>query len=316
MLVTGGAGFIGSHLVDRLVLDGFHVGVLDNFGKGDWKGSSHGKNPCIHRGDVTDRDFVKGVVKEYDIIFHEAALVSTEMSTKDLASLHATNVDGTINLLSAAAKSNIERFVYASSAAVYGETFDGLVKEEDFPNPISPYGFSKLEGEKYCRFFGTMYGFRTVCLRYFNVYGPRQRPGPYGGVISTFTQRLVNGEAPVIFGNGAQTRDFVHVSDVVEANLLALRSKLPPGEAFNISTGKPTRISLLASRLCELTGRTSVKPIHAPGRTGDIKYSCGDFAKAKELLGYSPRVQLHEGLKELLLSVQGHERATPLPTQT
>ncbi len=301
--------------MDKLVADGLEVGILDDFSRGDWNNIGHG-GVRVHKGDVADQDFVKRVVRGYKIIFHNAAVVGTGASTADIQSLNATNVDGTVNLLKAAAGSNCETFVYASSAAIYGETNGGLVREDYVSNPLSPYGFSKLEGEKYCRLFGTTYGLRTLCLRYFNVYGPRQKPGPYGGVISTFIQRLVRGEAPVIFGNGVQTRDFVHVSDVVEANVLALNTKVRPGEAFNISTGRPTSISGLAGRLCELTGKTSRKPVHAPGRTGEVKHSCGDFTKAKELLGYSPRVQLYDGLKELLAWVQGHERATPLPPQT
>ncbi len=315
VLVTGGAGFIGSHLVDRLVADGLEVGVLDNSTEHDWKSARGGRIPRVHRGDIVDREFVRKAVEEYDVIFHEAAVVPAGMATTDVASLHATNVDGTLNLLDAASRSRNRRFVYASSAAVYGETESGPIKEDRIPNPTSPYGFSKLEGEKYCRFFASTYGLRTVCLRYFNVYGPRQKLGSYSGVISAFIRKLARGESPVIFGDGAQTRDFVHVNDVVEANVLASKANLRPGETFNISTGTPTSISQLAVRLCQLSGKADVKPLHAPIRSGDLRHSCGDFGKAKRELGFTPRVQLYDGLKGLFGLSERGERQVSIPPQ-
>ncbi len=300
VLVTGGAGFIGSHIVDRLVGQGLDVGVLDNLSTGSQSNLTLSSNLSVHIGDVSDSAFVKRIVRNYEVVIHAAALVGTMSTARNPSRLHASNVAGTVNLLEAAVDSNVQRFIYASSAAVYGETNILPVTEGISLNPQSPYAFTKLEGEKYCQFFADAYGLETVCLRYFNVYGPRQRPGPYSGVISSFVERLSKGEPPIIFGDGTQTRDFVYITDVVEANMLAMAHNPSPGRVFNICMGKPISINELALKLGELTRATSVKPIHGPPRIGDIKHSCGDYNRGKELLGYEPRVTLEEGLRELL----------------
>lgn len=308
VLVTGGAGFIGSHIVDRLSKEGIEVGILDNFKTGSWANIGQGKNLCLHQGDIANSELVASVVKDYDAVIHQAALVGNDSPT-DLSEIHRSNVAGTINLLKAAHDSGVQRFVYASSAAVYGETNILPAREDSVLNPRSPYGFSKLEGEKYCQFFRETYGMRTVSLRYFNVYGPRQRPGHYGGVISTFINSLAKGEPPVILGDGSQTRDFVHISDVVEANVLVLNSDPVPADVYNISTGRQMTINQLALYLCKLMGRTNIKPRYASPRRGDIKQSYGDFTKAKEAFGYEPRVALEEGLGELVSSVRRQEQS-------
>lgn len=308
VLVTGGAGFIGSHIVDRLVAQGLDVGVLDNMSTGSRSNLTLSSNLRVHSGDVSDPAFVKRIVGDYEVVIHAAALVGTGSSTGKSLELYSSNVTGTVNLLEAAVDSNVQRFIYASSAAVYGETSILPITEDTVPHPQSPYAFSKLEGEKYCQLFGATYGLETVCLRFFNVYGSRQRPGPYSGVISSFIGRLSKRGPPVIFGDGTQTRDFVHVTDVVEANLLAIAHDPSPDGVFNICTGKPTSINELALRLCELTHATDIKPVNVPPRVGDIKHSCGDFRKAREVFGFEPHVRLDDGLKELIAAVKVPEQ--------
>ncbi len=308
VLVTGGAGFIGSHLVDQLAQDGIEVGVFDSLKAGSWTNTAQVKNVHFHKGDVADPEYVVKVVRDYDVVIHHAALISNAPSAT-ISEIYRSNVTGTINLLEAAVDSDVQRFVYASSAAVYGETVALPAREDSVPNPLTPYGFSKLEGEKYCQFFSEAHGLRTVSLRYFNVYGPRQKPGQYSGVISAFIDCLSKGEPPIIFGDGSQTRDFVHVSDVVRANMLVLTNNPPPGEVFNISTAKPTSINQLAIYLCKLTGRENLNPRFLPPRPGDIKHSYGDFAKAKASFDFEPRVTFEEGLRKLV--TQPKMRGTP-----
>jgi len=299
ILVTGGAGFIGSHLVDRLVTEGFVVGVLENFSTGSMENISQHKGLQIHRGDVTDLSFVRETVKSYDTILHQAALVSVVQSVEDPLLTNLVNVGGTLNLLKACLDSDVERFVYASSSSVYGDS-GPLPKREDMPpNPISPYGASKLAAEQYCRSFGRTYGLKTICLRYFNVYGPRQGIGPYSAVIPIFTKLVLEGRSPVVYGDGEQSRDFVYVSDVVQANIHALDANPKPGEVFNIATGTPTTINQLASKVLEATGRPDLKPVHAPPRPADIRHSYADISKAKELLKYTPLVDLGDGLRRV-----------------
>ncbi len=241
VLVTGGAGFIGSRLADQLAKDGIEVGIFDSFKAGNRMTTAHGKNVHMHKGDVADLEHVIKVVRDYDVVIHHAAVIGSDPSA--VSEMYRSNVTGTINLLEAAVDSDVQRFVFASSAAVHGETAALPAREDSVPNPLSPYGFSKLEGEKYCQFCSDAHGLRTAILRYFNVYGPRQKPGQYSGVISAFIDCLSKGEPPTIFGDGSQTRDFVHVSDIVRANMLLLSNNPPPGEVFNISTGKPTSIN-------------------------------------------------------------------------
>ena len=206
VLVTGGAGFIGSHIVHRLLQEGFQVGVLDNFSTGDLENipKSIPDSLQIHKGDISDYSFVEPIVREYEAIIHQAALVSVTRSIQDPVSANRVNITGTINLLKAALDSKIEQFLYASSSSVYGETQTLPKKETMSPSPISPYAASKLAAENYCRVFAKVYGLQTVCLRYFNVYGPRQKYGPYSGVIPIFIQTVMNGKPPIIYGDGEQ----------------------------------------------------------------------------------------------------------------
>ena len=302
-LVTGGAGFIGSHLVDRLMEKGFEVTVLDNFSTGSLKNLSQhlGKaNFHLIEGDIRNERDVKKALKDVDFVFHLAAIVSVELSIKNPILVNEVNVCGTLNLLEESLNSGVERFVYISSCAVYGNPIRLPIDEEHPTKPISPYGVSKLASENYCQVFHEIYGLETVSLRLFNVYGSRQAMGPYSGVITKFIDRLKDGKPPIIYGDGKQTRDFVYVQDVVDACLLSLNSKGCVGESINIGSGVETSISDLAEILIELFGLSDVKPKYAQPRAGDIRRSCASLNKAKRLLGYQPKISLREGLKRVV----------------
>ena len=303
ILVTGGAGFIGSHIVDRLLDEGFKVRVLDNLSTGEKKNlAQHQNNKSFQfiEGDIRNFDLVKNTVKGVDAVFHEAALVSVTRSVENPLLSNEINVTGTVNLLKACVDAHVKRFVYASSCAVYGDT-ETLPNHENLaPKPLSPYAVEKLAAEKYAKVFHNVYGLETVSLRYFNVYGPRQKYGPYSGVISIFINRLLENKPPIICGDGEQTRDFINVKDVVEANMLALSKRKAVGEVFNISTGEATTINKLTETIQKIMGKTSLKPVHAEPRPGDIKHSYGDITKARRNLEYEPKVQLEKGLSELV----------------
>jgi UDP-glucose 4-epimerase len=290
VLVTGGAGFIGSHIVDALIGRDLEVGVLDDFATGEMSNLPiDSPRLRIHRGDIRDEAFVKQAVKGYDAIVHEAALVSVTRSIEDPERTNSVNVGGTLNLLSAANDAKIERFIFASSSSVYGES-QTLPKIETMnTSPISPYAVSKLAAENYCRVFASVYGLSTVSLRYFNVYGPRQKYGPYSGVIPTFVNRVIHDEAPIVFGDGEQTRDFTYVQDAVSANLLSLERDPSPGEVFNVAGGAQVSLNLLAASIEKIMGKPSLGTEHAPPREGDIRHSFADISKARAVLGYSPR---------------------------
>jgi UDP-N-acetylglucosamine/UDP-N-acetyl-alpha-D-glucosaminouronate 4-epimerase len=304
VLVTGGAGFIGSNLVDRLVSEGYRVGILDNFSTGEISNINNDDivkgRVQVHRGDITDYQFVRAVVKDYEAIYHEAALPSVARSIEDPLLVNNVNVTGTLNLLKAAVDLKVKKFVYASSSSVYGESAK-LPKVETMASvPVSPYGESKLAAENYCRVFAKVYGLQTVCLRYFNVYGPRQKYGHYSGVIPIFITRLANGLPPVIFGDGGQVRDFTFVQDVVEANILALRRDVNAGEVLNIASGGTTSINELAALLAKLMGKPQILPEHAAERPGDIRASHADISKARAALGYEPKFVPAQGLPTVI----------------
>jgi len=301
-LITGGAGFIGSHLADRLIKDDLEVTVLDNLFSGQEE------NLCLHmkreglgfiRGDVRDASLVKGLVKDADIIFHDAAVVSVPLTIKEPVLAHDVNVNGTLNILTACLNSNVKRFVHTSSCAIYGNSELSLQHEGLPPSPISPYAATKVSAEGYCKVFHETYGLQTVSLRLFNVYGPRQKPGEYSGVLPKFIDRLSRNEPPVIYGDGEQTRDFTYVEDVVEAHMLALNSKSAVGEVFNVATGHATKINELVKMLADVMDVAPLTPIYAESRPGDIRHSCGDIAKARRVLGWMPRFSLEEGLRNL-----------------
>jgi UDP-glucose 4-epimerase len=303
VLVTGGAGFIGSHIVEALVDKGHRVRVLDDLSTGKLENlrSVAGRIDLIE-GDIRDWKTVRRAVAGVQTVFHEAAMVSVPLSVSHPIKNNAINVSGTLNLLEAARQAGVARFVYASSAAVYGEA-GGLPKVETMPvAPISPYGLSKRIGEQYAQLYWRVHGLETVGLRYFNVYGPRQDPSsPYSGVISIFLDRLRTGERPTVYGDGKQTRDFVFVSDVVDANL---RSAMAPaaeaaGQVFNVSTERSTSIIQLWESLASLAG-SQIAPVFAAERPGDVRHSRASYARALAAIGYEPRITLTDGLRRTL----------------
>ena len=303
VLVTGGAGFIGSHTVDKLLVEGVEVVVLDNLRSGRLENIRQHVNKGnfrFVRGDIRNLHLVKDLVSDVDAVIHLAALVSVPESIKDPALTYAINVNGTLNLLKASVDFGVKRFVYASSCAVYGNAENLPIKEDYPPKPLSPYASSKLTAEDYVQKYNRNFGLETVCLRYFNVYGPRQIYSDYSGVITRFINRLTNDLPLVIFSDGEQTRDFVYVTDVAEANILALKHAKAIGEIFNIGTGVATTINQLANMLLELAGKNSLETVHSEPREGDIRHSVADISKAKEKLGYCPKVSLKDGLKRLL----------------
>lgn len=297
-LVTGGAGFIGSNLVYALISRGETVRVLDNFSTGKKENLSglDGRVELLE-GDLRDPEAVRGAVEGVDYILHQGALASVVRSIEDPSASHANNATGTLNLLMAAKDAKVKRLVYASSSSVYGDS-PALPKEEGMrPEPKSPYAASKLIGEHYGRVFFQVYGLETVCLRYFNVFGPGQSPdSPYAAVIPCFLNAMLRGMPPTIFGDGLQSRDFTYVEDVVEVNLLALTAPKIAGEVINVASGKQHTLLEVVGVLNEVLG-TDLHPRFAPPRPGDVRHSLASIAKAEALLGYKPRVSLEEGLQ-------------------
>jgi len=303
VLVTGGAGFIGSHIVDRLLSDGFEVTVIDNISTGRLENVAHhqGKKDFhFIKGDIRNFDLVKNTLRNVDAVFHEAALVGMTCSVEDPLLANEVNVTGTLNLLKACIDSDVKRFVYASSAAVYGKT-ETLPHHEDLtPRPISPYGASKLAAENYVKVFYETYGLETVCLRYFNVYGPRQTYGSYSGVITIFINRLLSNQPPIIYGDGEQTRDFIDVQDIVDASMLGLIKKGAVGQVFNVATGVATTVNQLANVLQEIMGKTRLKPVYMNPRMGEIRHSYANVSKARRFLGFNSKISLKDGLAKLV----------------
>jgi len=298
VLVTGGFGFIGSHTVDALLSKGYDVGVMDNLSTG--RSSNLKAKVETHIGDILDYDSVEKVVRGYDAVIHEAALVSVARSVEDPMTSSMVNIEGTLRLLRASVRAKVKRFVNASSSAVYGES-QVLPKAETMnTEPMSPYAVSKLAAENYCTAFARVHGLRTVSLRYFNVYGPRQRYGQYSGVIPAFVRQVAKNEPPTIYGDGEQSRDFVYVEDVVRANVLALEHEIQGGEVFNIATGLPVTINRLASLIVEFEGKKGLEPVHLPPRAGDIRHSYADTKRAEKSLGYSPVFSIEEGLSRVI----------------
>jgi nucleoside-diphosphate-sugar epimerase len=303
IVVTGAAGFIGSHIVDALLEMGNEVIGIDNFYNG--RQSNLGaavKSPkfTLVRGDVRDFDFLLTRFRGVDIIYHEAAFTSVPQSVEMPQACNQVNVDGVLNVLNAARRNDVKKVVFASSSAVYGDT-PTLPKHEEMPLvPISPYGVSKLAGEMYFRAYHKVYGLNTTCLRYFNVFGPRQRDSPYSGVIAIFFGNIARQEPLVIFGDGTQSRDFTYVKDVVTANILAVTAPKSAGDVFNIAAGSPITLNDLAMTMIDVTGRTGLEIQHQPMRPGDILHSYGDVAKAKRMLKYQPQYNVRTGLQDYL----------------
>jgi len=303
-LVTGGAGFIGSHIVDRLLKEGHEVIVLDDFSTGHRSNLTEHKSLTIVEGDISNFDTVKQCMQGVDWVFHKAAVASVPKTVNDPIGSTAVNYQGTLHLLEAARHGNVKRMVFASSAALYGDEPTLPKVETMCPVTLSPYSVDKLASEFACGMYTKLYGVETVCLRYFNVYGPKQDPSsPYSGVISIFTDKLKNKEVPIIFGDGEQTRDFVYVADVVEANMKAIQTKVGVGEYFNIATGKQITLNALLKVLSDIYN-VEFNVNYGEVRQGDIKESFASIDKAIEKLNWKPTVELTNGLKLLCESLQ------------
>lgn len=300
-LVTGGAGFIGSHIAQTLALKGKKVRVLDNFltGKRENLEAFLDKVDLLE-GDIRDLNVCRRAVRGMDFVFHQAALPSVQSSIEDPFLTNGINVGGTFNILWAAREAKVRRLVFASSTSVYGDDPHLPKKEDRIGNPLSPYALSKCIGEKYCGIFTRVYGLPAVSLRYFNVFGPRQDPlSQYAAVIPIFIAKILNGRRPVIYGDGDQTRDFVFVSNIVEANILAMEAEGAPGEVFNIACGQGLTINALVEEINSVLG-TRIKPIYRKPRPGDIRYSLADLTKARKGLGYQPQDNFREGLEKTI----------------
>ena len=298
VLVTGGAGFIGSHLVAALVQRGDNVRVLDNLCTGFRGNLAKVENDVdFIEGDISDADTVKKAVAGVDCIFHQAALASVPLSVEQPLATTRACVTGTVTLLDQAQRAGVKRFVYACSSAAYGNAPTPSKRESDLPMILSSYAAAKLAGELYCQAFYHTHGFETVNLRYFNVFGPRQDPNSqYSAVIPLFITRILAGEAPIIFGDGLQSRDFTFVENVVQGNLLAAEAPDAPGRTFNIADGRATTLIQLIEALRELLG-VEVTPVHQEARVGDVRESLADISAAREVLGYQPQVSFEDGLR-------------------
>lgn len=299
VLVTGGAGFIGSHLVDVLVARGDRVRVLDNLftGRRENLAAVQSKIEFIE-GDITDPSALRAAVGDCELIFHEAAIASVPRSVAEPLPTHHVDATGTLLLLDEARRAGVRRVVYAASSSAYGDQPSALKAESDLPAPISPYAVAKLAGEKYCHAFWQCYGLETVSLRYFNVFGPRQDPrGQYAPVVPIFIESLLAGRQPTIFGDGQQTRDFTYVESVVRANLLAAESPAAPGGVFNVGSGQAISLLDLVASLNRILG-TSIEPNFQPARVGDVRDTLADITLARTVLGFQPRADLDECLRE------------------
>jgi nucleoside-diphosphate-sugar epimerase len=297
-LVTGGAGFIGSNTVDELVRRGHGVVVLDDLSSGKEDNLAEVRSKITFmKGSITDIEVVQKAMVQADYVIHLAARTSVPRSVKDPVDTNRINVDGTLNVLVAARDNKVKRVVFAASSSAYGDT-PTLPKSEDMqPVPISPYGVTKYVGELYAQTFGRCYGLENVCLRYFNIFGPRQDPdSPYSGVLSRFSMAFLDSTPPVVFGDGEQTRDFTYVDNAVLANILACEAPSASGRSFNVGTGQAVSLNQVIQMLQKASGKT-LETKYEPSREGDIRDSLADIRLAKEFLGYEPAVLFEEGLE-------------------
>jgi nucleoside-diphosphate-sugar epimerase len=306
-LVTGGAGFIGSHLTEELVHRGHTVRVADSLITGKRSNLDHINGVEFLEGDLADLVFARRAVEGVTFVLHQAAIPSVPRSVKDPITSHRANVDATLNVLVASRDAGVRRLVFAGSSSAYGDT-PTLPKQEDMPpNPLSPYALQKVIGEQYLQMFTRLYGLETVSIRYFNVFGPRQDPtSPYSGVISVFATALLENRSPTIYGDGAQTRDFTYVANVVDGVLRACQASKASGEVINVATGGRISLNELFRTMRAVAGGT-VEPVYAEPRPGDVRDSQADIAKARRILGYEPTVSFEDGLER---TVQWYRRAS------
>jgi nucleoside-diphosphate-sugar epimerase len=299
VLVTGGAGFIGSHLAAAMAERGARVRVIDDLSTGHAENLEEiGGRVDFVRASLADEEATRRALEDVELVFHEAAIPSVPRSVENPRETHVACVEGTFTLLRAARERGVRRIVYAASSSAYGDQPTLPKSEEMRPEPLSPYAVAKLVGEYYNQVFHRVYGLETVSLRYFNVFGPRQDPSSqYSGVISRFIASLLGDKQPVIFGDGEQSRDFTYIGNVIEANLRAAETSAGVGHVINIANGERTTLNELLAALKKITGRAGVEAEYRPPRVGDVRHSLADITRARELLGYEPRVGLEEGLR-------------------
>lgn len=313
-LVTGGAGFIGSHLTERLLALGHLVRVLDDFSTGrreNLVAAARSAGLEVREGDIRDMETVRRAMDGVDGVFHEAALVSVPRSVERPDLSFEINAAGTQHVFEAARQAGVRRIVYASSAAVYGDHHPPPLSEDLPPRPLSPYGLDKLYTEHLGALYASLYDLQAIALRYFNVFGPRQDPSsPYSGVISVFVDRLRRGASPTIFGDGEQTRDFVYVEDVVRANVAAMQAPADGFRVFNVARGERLSLNALASLLREITGATAAI-VHGPDRPGDVRHSLADISAIRRALGYIPAWEVRRGLAALVDSLSPPPPVSP-----
>jgi nucleoside-diphosphate-sugar epimerase len=298
-LVTGGAGFIGSHIASALTSAGARVRVIDDLSTGYRENLEEigGDVDFVH-GSLADDNSLRKALVDVELVFHEAAIPSVPRSVENPRQTHIASVESTFSLLLAAHENKVRRVVYAASSSAYGDQPTLPKVESMLPEPLSPYAVAKLVGEQYCQVFTRVYGLETVSLRYFNVFGPRQDPSSqYSGVISRFISALLGGERPVIYGDGEQSRDFTYIDNVVDANLKAAESTKAVGQVINVANGERITLNQLLAELKTLTGKSDVVADYQPSRAGDVKHSLADITRARELLGFEPRVDLATGLQ-------------------
>ncbi|MFA6176181.1 MAG: SDR family oxidoreductase [Phycisphaerae bacterium] len=301
-LITGGAGFIGSNMARFLLEKGQKVRILDNFETGRRENLTEiSKDIELIEGDIRNLDIVKKAVIGVDVVYHLAALGSVPRSMKDPAMSHDVNVNGTFNVILAARDAKVRRIIFASSSSVYGQS-PVLPQHEELPlAPISPYGATKAIGEIYFRAFYATYGLQSVCLRYYNVFGPRQDPNSqYAAAIPLFVSLLLRNQSPEIFDDGEQSRGFTYIDNVMQANWLAANAKETHGEAVNISTVNAVTVNTVVNTIRKLMGKENIKPVYLPPRPGDVKYSLADISRAKKLIGYEPLVSFEQGIKKAI----------------
>ncbi|MFI5407061.1 MAG: NAD-dependent epimerase/dehydratase family protein [Nitrososphaerales archaeon] len=311
-LVTGGAGFIGSHIVDELIHRGIETFVIDDLSTGSLENLAQHNNKQLHVliGDVRNVETMLGD-EQIDVVFHEAAIASVPKSVTNPMLVHDVNVNMTLSLMDFCVHKNVKRLVFASSAAVYGIVED-KAKEEFVCRPYSPYGATKLCVENYLNAYYETYGLQSIALRYFNVYGPRQTINDYSGVITVFIRNLLLGQTPTIYGDGLQIRDFVSVKDIAQANMLAMNSKNATGTMFNVASGKSTSIKELLETLQKITNTTDIRYKFGPSRKGDVKFGSASIEKIQKYLGYKPNISLEYGLGQTVDFLKTKTRCPPI----
>lgn len=301
-LVTGGAGFIGSHIAAALMAEGARVRVLDDLSTGHRENIDEiGGDLDFINGSVADEELLNKVLEDVEVVFHEAAIPSVPRSVEEPRQTHIASVDGTFSLLDAARRNKVRRVVYAASSSAYGDQPTLPKAEQMLPDPLSPYAVAKLVGEYYCQVFTRVYGLETVSLRYFNVFGPRQDPGSqYSGVVSRFISTLLSDERPVIYGDGEQSRDFTYIDNVVFANMRAASAADASGKVINVANGQRITLNQLLDELKDLTGKHDVTAEYREPRVGDVRHSLADISLAQQFLGYESKVDLREGLQRTI----------------